>query len=103
VGFLSDHPTLASRVQAAKERASKLGPDADRWRHPPVASASQFRDLQDRAARLSKTLPDDKSLAKTQELLSALPRSCLTPAIQQDQLDAQKRLLRDMEEQGDRR
>jgi predicted Zn-dependent protease len=103
VAFLSDHPTLASRVQAAKERASKLGPDADRLRRPPVASASQFRDLQDRAARLSKTLPDDKSLAKTQELLAALPRSCLTPAIQADQLDAQKRLLRDMEEQSDRR
>jgi predicted Zn-dependent protease len=103
VGFLSDHPTLASRVQAAKERASKLGPDADRLRRPPVASASQFRGLQDRAARLSKTLPDDKSLAKTQELLAALPRSCLTPAIQADQLDAQKRLQRDMEEQDRRR
>jgi len=94
LAFLSDHPTLASRVQAAKERASKLGPDADRWRRPPVASASQFRDLQDRAARLSKSLPDDKSLAKTQNCWAALRESCLTPAIQADQLDAQKRLQR---------
>jgi predicted Zn-dependent protease len=102
VSYLSDHPSLASRVKAAKERASKLGRDADRWARPPVASAAKFRDLQDRAARLSKTLPDDTSLAKTQTLLDALPRSCLTPAIQEDQVQAQKRLQRDMENQEKR-
>ena len=100
---MSDHPSLASRVQAAKERASKLGRDSDRWARPPVASAAKFRDLQDRAARLSKTLPDDTSLAKTQTLLAALPRSCLTPAIQEDQVQAQKRLQREMESQEKRR
>jgi predicted Zn-dependent protease len=99
VAYLSDHPTLASRVEAAKKRARELGPEADRWRRPPVASASRFRELQARAAQLSKTLPDDASLAKTQQLLAAIPRSCLTPAIQADQLEAQKRLQRDMEEQ----
>jgi hypothetical protein len=99
VAFLSDHPTLASRVQAAKERASKLGPDARQWERPPVASPSKFRELQDRAARLAKTMPDDKSLAQAQKLLAALPRSCLTPAVQEDQVRAQKSLLRDLEEQ----
>jgi hypothetical protein len=48
---------------------------------------------------LSKTLPDDASLAKTQKLLAALPRSCLTPAIQQDQVDAQKSLQQDLANQ----
>jgi predicted Zn-dependent protease len=99
VAFLSDHPTLASRVQTAKERADKLGPDARQWERPPVASASKFRELQDRAARLAKTMPDDKSLAQAQKLLEALPRSCLTPAIQADQVQAQKSLQRDLEEQ----
>ena len=99
VAFLSDHPTLASRVQAAKERARKLGPDARQWERPPVASPSKFRELQDRAARLAKTMPDDKSLVQAQKLLQALPRSCLTPAVQQDQVQAQKSLQRDLEEQ----
>src|SRR4051812_41268694 len=90
VAFLSDHPTLASRVQVAKDRAREMGPEAERLARPPVANASRFRDLQDRAARLAKTLPNDKSLAQTQELLQALPRSCLTPAVQDDQVRAQK-------------
>jgi predicted Zn-dependent protease len=103
VAFLSDHPTLASRVQVAKDRARELGPDGERLQKPPVANASRFRDLQDRAARLAKTLPNDKSLAQTQELLQALPRSCLTPAVQDDQVQAQKRLKRDLEGQDRKR
>lgn len=103
VAFLSDHPTLASRVQAAKERARELGPEAERLARPPVANALRFADLKDRAARLSKTLPSDKSLAQTQELLQALPRSCLTPAVQEDQVQAQKRLKRDLEAQDRKR
>jgi predicted Zn-dependent protease len=102
VAFLSDHPTLASRVETAKQRASELGPDASRWQKPPVASASKFHDLQAKAAQLSKTLPDDTSLNKTQELLAALPRSCLTPAIQPDQVKAQKQLQSDLEAQEQR-
>jgi predicted Zn-dependent protease len=103
VAFLSDHPTLVSRVQAAKERARDLGPEADRLGRPPVANASRFKDLQDRANRLAKTLPSDKTLAQTQELLQALPRSCLTPAVQDDQVKARKRLQRDLEAAQDRR
>jgi predicted Zn-dependent protease len=102
VSYLSDHPTLASRVQTAKERASKLGPEARQWARPPVANAARFRQLQERAAQLSKTLPDDASLAQAQKLLAALPRSCLTPAIQADQVEAQKSLQRDLENQEKR-
>jgi predicted Zn-dependent protease len=103
VAFLSDHPTLASRVQAAKERARELGPDVDRYRRPPVASGSRFRDLQDQAARVARTMPNDKTLAQTKELLQALPRSCLTPAVQDDQVRATRQLQRDLEAQYRRR
>ena len=103
VAFLSDHPTLASRVQVAKDRARELGPDAERLQRPPVANGSRFRDLQDRAQRLAKTLPNDKSLAQAKELLQALPRSCLTPAVQEDQVRAQKQLQRELEAQDRKR
>ena len=103
VAFLSDHPTLASRVEVAKKRAQELGPEAERLRRPPVANASRFQDLKDRAARLAKTLPNDKSLAQAKQLLQALPRSCLTPAVQEDQVQAQKRLQRELEAQDRKR
>jgi len=99
VAFLSDHPTLASRVQTAKERAANLKADERNLQRPPVADAAKFKSLQVRAARLAKTMPDDASLAKSQELLQALPRSCLTPAIQADQVAAQKKLQADLEAQ----
>jgi hypothetical protein len=103
VAFLSDHPTLASRVQTANQRARELGPDAERWARAPVASPSEFRRLQARAQELARSMPDDKSLAQTQELLQALPRSCLTPAVQEDQVRARddlQRKLRAAEQRG---
>ncbi|OYT68635.1 MAG: hypothetical protein CFK52_14625, partial [Chloracidobacterium sp. CP2_5A] len=66
----SDHPTLASRVEAAKKNAAKLPPDAEKWRKPPVANANKFRQLQARAAELGKTMPSDKSLEAAQKLLA---------------------------------
>jgi predicted Zn-dependent protease len=97
VAFLSDHPTLASRVETARQRAKELGPDAERWARPPVASPEEFRRLQQRAQSLARSMPDDKSLAQTQELLQALPRSCLTPAVQEDQVRARDDLKRKLE------
>jgi predicted Zn-dependent protease len=85
--MLSDHPSLKSRVEDAKKRAAELPPNAKEWRREPVASASRFKQLQDRAAQLAKTLPNDKSLANSQELLQALPRSCVAPI---DPPDAQQ-------------
>jgi len=97
VAFLSDHPTLASRVQTANQRAKELGPDAERWARPPVASPEEFRRLQQRAQSMARSMPDDKSLAQTQELLQALPRSCLTPAVQEDQVRARDDIKRKLE------
>jgi hypothetical protein len=96
--FLSDHPSLANRVRDAKERAAKLGPDADRFRERPVAGGAAFERLQRRAEEVGRSMPDDKTLEQTQELLQALPRSCLTPAVKEDQKEARRNLQRDLEE-----
>jgi predicted Zn-dependent protease len=100
--MLSDHPSLRSRVELARERASKLGEDARRFQRSPTADGEEFRRLQRRAVEVGRTMPTDKSLQGTQELLRALPRSCLTPAVHEDQIEAQRRLQRDLED-ADRR
>ncbi|HEV8378081.1 MAG TPA: M48 family metalloprotease [Tepidisphaeraceae bacterium] len=97
--YLSDHPSLKSRLEAARQRAQSLPPNADRWRRPPVASPGEFRQLQQRAKELGARLPDDKSLQQVQKLLAALPRSCITPAIHEDQKRAEQELLYEVEKQ----
>jgi len=98
--FLSDHPPLTDRVAAVKAAADKLPASARQWRTEPVANASRFRQLQQRAVTVGKQMPTSEELAKkTQTLLAALPRSCLTPAIQSDQVQAQKQLQRQLEEE----
>jgi predicted Zn-dependent protease len=99
VAFLSDHPSLASRVQSAKQWAAQLPPAAKNWRRPPIADNAQFKALQDRARQLDKSKPASESLANAQILAAAIPRSCLTPAIQPDQLAAQKVLVQRVEAQ----
>jgi predicted Zn-dependent protease len=101
--FLSDHPSLASRVQEARKRAKDLGPEADRRRRRPIADASEFRQLQRRAEDVGRNMPTDKSLQQTKELLQALPRSCLTNAVQEDQIQAKRRLQRDFQQAEQRR
>jgi predicted Zn-dependent protease len=96
--FMSDHPTLKSRVEIARERAADLPPQAKEWRRKPVADARQFAALQKRAARLGKKMPDDTSLENAQELLAAMPRSCLTPQEPEDQKEAQQDILKKMQE-----
>lgn len=86
----SDHPTLASRVQEANQRAKSLPPQAAEWRKPPVASPATFRQLQQRALALGKTTPDDKSIANAQQVLAALPRSCVIPYTTQDEVQARQ-------------
>jgi predicted Zn-dependent protease len=88
----SDHPTLASRVEAANERVKELPPEAKSWRKPPVADDAQFKALQARAAQLAKTLPDDSSLQNSQQLLQALPRSCIVPYTAKDEVQARQEL-----------
>jgi predicted Zn-dependent protease len=99
--MLSDHPPLRDRVAAARDRARQLPPASRNWRRPNVATPQQFAELKRRAIEVGQYMPDDKSLEKAQELLQALPRSCLTPVVQPDQQEAQQQIideLRQMEQ-----
>jgi predicted Zn-dependent protease len=87
----SDHPTLASRVQLARERAQKLPADAASWRKPPIADAARFEALKARAAQVAKTTKKDTELGKAQLLLRAVP-SCLLPVDSAEQKDAREQL-----------
>src|SRR5688500_4553527 len=91
--MLSDHPSLSNRVADAKARAAKLPPQAKEWRQRPVAEGQKFQDLQRRSVEVGKNMPTDQTLEGAQELLAALPRSCLTPAIQPDQEKAEQHVL----------
>ena len=97
----SDHPTLASRVKIARERAEKstdLGSNPERLRRPDIATPAQFDRHKADARDAGKRTADDKSLAKTQQLLTAMPRSCLTPTMPNDQMDAQQQILQQMKQ-----
>lgn len=99
--FLSDHPSLASRVEVARQRAASISPSVrERLAQPPVATPREFEALKRRAQDISASLPKDKTLAGTQDLLQALPRSCLTPAVAPDQKEAAQRLEERMEAQA---
>jgi predicted Zn-dependent protease len=75
----SDHPTLKSRVVIANKRVAELEKDGtiDQDRRPPIATPAQFLEYRERAARLSREIPSDKTLHNSQQLLQALPRSCI--------------------------
>jgi predicted Zn-dependent protease len=72
----SDHPTLRSRVVAAKARAAKLPADATAWRRPPVADAQRFAALKQKAAAVAAKQPAGDALAVAQTLLASVP-SCV--------------------------
>ncbi|CAN5372923.1 hypothetical protein BH09PLA1_BH09PLA1_30350 [soil metagenome] len=90
--MLSDHPTLKSRVDATKRRATELPPGASEWQKPPIADAKEFAQIKQRAASLGKKLPDDRTLAGSQKLLQALPRSCVAPVDPPDADQAREEL-----------
>ncbi len=75
----SDHPTLKSRVQIANKRVAELERDGtiDQYRRPDIATPEEFARYKERAARMAREIPDDKSLNNSQQLLQALPRSCI--------------------------
>jgi predicted Zn-dependent protease len=91
--MLSGHPSLSRRVADSKARAASLPPQARQWRQPPVADTAEFARLQRRSQAVGEKMPTDQSLAATQKLLQALPRSCLTPAIHDDQKHAEQAVL----------
>jgi len=74
----------------ANEEGKKLPPPASQWRRPPIADEAQFKQLQAKANQLAKTTPDDTKLANSQQLLQALPRSCIIPYTTQDEVQARK-------------
>jgi predicted Zn-dependent protease len=94
----SDHPTLKSRVDDAKKRVKALGGDVDSYRKPPIAGPGEFEKLKARAAQLGKTLPDDQSLANSQKLAQALPRSCVAPVDPPDAVKARHDLAQQAEQ-----
>jgi predicted Zn-dependent protease len=96
---MSDHPTLKSRVEAAKERVAKLPPEAASWRKPPIADASHFAALKARAAQVAKSMPSDKSLEVAKTLLSAVS-SCVTPEDQPDQKAARAKIQKAIDEEN---
>ncbi len=84
---MSDHPSLSSRVAAARERAAALPASTSALRKPPVADTARFSALQERAKSVGKTMPNDQSLARAKLLLAAIP-SCLLPAETPEQKQA---------------
>jgi predicted Zn-dependent protease len=97
--MLSDHPSLANRVANAKKWAAELPPAAKAWRKPPVAEGAAFQALQARSKQLGATLPSDATLANSQKILAAMPRSCLTPVIPPDQTRARQQLVQQTKRQ----
>lgn len=89
--IMSDHPSLASRVEAAKKRARALPPEAASWRKPPVADARGYAAIQQRTDQVAKAMPTSEEVAGAQTLLSAVP-SCVLPVDQPEQKAAQQRL-----------
>lgn len=97
--IMSDHPSLASRVQAAKERARALPPEARSWRQPPVADAKGYAAIQQRTVQVAKAMPSSEQVAGAQTLLSAVP-SCILPIDQPEQKAAQRRLAEAVQRSG---
>ena len=91
--MMSDHPSLKSRVEAAQQRARKLGGRIDDYRKPPVADASRFAAIQRRAAALGREVPQDKTMEQAQRLLASF-NSCVSPVEQPEQVKARKELTR---------
>ena len=83
----SDHPSLSSRVQAARTRAQQLPSEAQQWRHAPIADAARFAALKTRAAQVAQTSKKEGELGKAQLLLRSVP-SCLLAVNTPEQKDA---------------
>jgi len=99
----ASHPSLKDRVVNARQRAEAYkdeNPDWERQLREDVASPRQFRQLQDRAARLAESLPNDESLAKAQLMLASFP-SCVAPTASKEQVRARERMAELLTSQAD--
>ncbi len=91
--FLSDHPLLKNRVASSRQWAAELAEPMKKYRKANVADPSKFAALQKRSAAMAGSMPNDQSLAKSQKLLAAISRSCVSPSIAPDQKQAEQELL----------
>jgi predicted Zn-dependent protease len=90
----SDHPTLASRVAAVDARVKTLNPTrVVEFRRPNIATEAEFDQNKRNALAASQGMPNDQQVLQAKNLLQALPRSCWIPDEQQDQKDAQQKVL----------
>jgi predicted Zn-dependent protease len=77
----SDHPTLKSRVEAAKKQQAdwlKQHPNAAALIQPPIKDPAAFIAFRNRAAQIAATTPNDSQTQKAQQLLSSFS-SCMLP------------------------
>ncbi|HXE55493.1 MAG TPA: M48 family metallopeptidase [Tepidisphaeraceae bacterium] len=97
----SDHPTLASRVEAAEKRVKELNPQrVQQLRRPEIADQQQFNQYKQAAIQASQGMPDDQKVLQAKNLLQALPRSCWMPYEPEDQKQAQQKIIDDAKKQG---
>lgn len=87
----SDHPSLSSRVQAARSRAQQLPEATKQWRSAPIADPARFAALKSRAAQVALTTKKESELGKAQLLLRSVP-SCLLAVDTPEQKGAQEQL-----------
>ena len=91
----SDHPKLANRVKNTERRIDELKqdhPEYKNWHKPDIASVTEFRNLQVRAARLQKSMPKTKGTQAAELMLAAFP-SCVAPAENQPRQQQARQLL----------
>ena len=96
----SSHPQLSDRVANSQRRAAEWRRDNPNWeksRRSDSASPARFRELQQRALSVGRSMPNDESLKAAQLMFAAFP-SCVAPTEQQSQIDARQELLQAIEE-----
>jgi predicted Zn-dependent protease len=96
----SDHPTLASRVEAAEKRVKAQNPaKVAQYRKDDIARQEQFNQYKRAAVGASQGMPDDKKVLQAKNLLQALPRSCWVPYDPEDQKQAQQKIIEQAQKQ----
>lgn len=89
--MLSDHPSLASRVEAVETKINRLPPSATKFRRPPVAGPTEFKALQARSKQVAASMPKNDAVKGAGLLLASFP-SCVAGVDSPEQQRAQKRV-----------
>ncbi len=89
--MMSDHPSLASRVQTINAKVAKLGPSSAQLRKAPVADKVQLSALQQRSQQVVAAMPKNDATKGAGLLLASFP-SCVASVDTPTQKDAQQRV-----------